>query len=191
MITSQLSSIRSFVIGAFKHSPDSQHGIDHLKRVNHNALKITNKLNLEKSLDLNLMSAICWLHDLTFIDHHFGPFIWITESYLIKKKLTKTLPLFDLDLPTQSVILKAVTKHPYSFPFKPLKSKQNDYYTRILQDADLLDQFSDQRYKTFFNPDLNQNLFLNNCFSRAIFKFGRKHIRSFLNYPQLASAFNY
>ena len=108
-------------------------------------------------------------------------YTYIFERSLVKKELENILLKFDVDKEESEIIIKACSSHTHSFPFKRL-NKNNDLYTRLLQDADTVDLFHQERLSITKKP------FLEKYFSTLIDKvkyLGIKNIRKYLNFPEL------
>lgn len=144
MTNNQLKEVKSFIKEKAKKIKDPQHGRDHFQRVADHAQKIVNALNIQDKIDLNLLLASCYLHD---INHAFySPSLM--NYFLERKKLRLILPKILADLPInendKKIIENTIYSIPFSFPFKKL-NRNGDLYKQILQDADTLDFFSRER----------------------------------------------
>ena len=146
MTESSLLGVKNDVIKNFCQLKDTQHNLCHLENVTKRALRAAQKYNL----DLSLMEAVCYLHDLTFTEYKSGLKTYIFEGRLITKILNNYLYKFGIDKNEKEIIITACRKHPHSFPFRRL-NKKSDLYTKILQDADTLDYFNEKRMKSFFD----------------------------------------
>ena len=99
-------------------------------------------------------------------------------------------PKDNLTAEEQDLIIEAIVSHSHSYPFRKL-NKKKDHYTKILQDADTLDFFSDLRLKALTH---SRNKFF---FYKLIWKIGqklyyrnKKQLNKYLNYPQLVNHLN-
>jgi pimeloyl-ACP methyl ester carboxylesterase len=185
--------IKKDCIETVRHTLDAQHSIDHLVRVESNALRIVQYLNYANKIDLNLLRSICYLHDMAYIKHKPGLITYFFEGSLAVGVLREYLNKYDLTNKEKNIILTAVKNHPLAFPFRKL-NKNKDIYSKILQDADQLDYFHLIRVsgrmagiigfqKYFDQSDLLQNL------SKKISVWGMRHQGSFVNYPELVFRF--
>lgn len=183
----QLQDIQNFVYKEAVNITDPQHGLEHAQRVKSNAIRIAQILELDKDLDLNLLTGMSLLHDMHYSLCIPGIKTYLFEGRIAKKFLKKILADFDLNEKEKDILIKAVTNHSHSYPFRRLNRKK-DHYTKILQDADTLDFFSDFRLKTLTHS--KRKFF----FYKAIWWVGhnlyyrnKKQLNKYLNYPQLAN----
>ncbi len=181
----QLQSIQEFVYSESVNIADPQHSLDHAHRVKFNAIKIANILKLEKHLDLNLLVGMSLLHDMHYSICSPGIKTYLFEGRIAKRFIKEIISQFNLTAEEKELIIEAVASHPHSYPFRRLNRKKN-HYTKILQDADTLDFFSDSRLKAL---DVSKQKFF---FYKFIWFLGQKlylrnkrKLNKFLNYPQL------
>jgi len=191
MTHAQLAKIRQHAIAEMKKSVDPQHNIDHIHRVRKNALRIVKFFKLDKVIDRNLLSAICYLHDFAFTVHRPGLLTWFLEGRLVSKRL-KRLSLFDLlGIPHEEkqIIVTAIIHHPHAFPLRRL-NRHRDLYSQLLQDADTLDFYSVERLTTF---NVSRQLFffyrISSHFVGISFRLYKRNIHKYLNFPELAEHF--
>ncbi|KKP69395.1 hypothetical protein A2X44_04560 [candidate division CPR3 bacterium GWF2_35_18] len=183
MKTAKLSAIKKFLQ---KSMPHNGHNFSHVDRVRKNALKFAECLKISDKLDLNLLQAICYLHDVTYIEYKGTIYPHIFESVLVKKELLKILPKFKINDQEAQVIIKACIKHPHSFPYKRLNYEM-DFYTRLLQDADTVDYFHEERLQ-MVKENINKVPFLGKYiffFIHRAFLSGKKKLPQYLNFPEL------
>jgi HD superfamily phosphodiesterase len=186
MTKNELEEIKESVYELAKNCHD-QHCSDHLNRVASNAQKAVLVLNLENKIDQNLLQAICFLHDITYFQkkQKRKAFTYLFERKIVKKILTSFLSQKNISSEEKQIILNACSRHPHSFPFKRL-NKTQDSYTKVLQDSDTLDFFSQHQIfkfkamtkKSFYAP-IYQKI------SEKLVAFGRKNLKNYLNYPVL------
>ncbi len=185
----EVQRIKNFARELMEKSRDPQHDFTHLERVAKNALKMVKILKVESEIEKDLLVVASYLHD---VNHsHFSPGLvnYFSEKRFLKKVLPGVLKRFDLSQEEKRTISEAVYNSPYSFPFKKL-NKDGDLYSKILQDADTIDFFSKEREKSF-NQAEKKFLFykiLGLFFLRGL-KYGRKHLKNYLNFPELAGHF--
>lgn len=185
MTNNQLEEVKSFVKEKAKKIKDPQHGWEHFQRVANYAQKIVKSLNVQDKIDLNLLLASCYLHDMNHVSYSPG----LMNYFLEKKKLRLVLPKILADLPVnendKKIIENTVYSIPFSFPFKKL-NRNGDLYKQILQDADTLDFFSRER-KVDFEKASKMFIFYAflRIFSDWALKYGRKNLKNYLNFPQL------
>ncbi len=181
----QLQSIQEFVYSESVNIADPQHSLDHAHRVKFNAIKIAKILKLEKDLDLNLLTGMSLLHDMHYSQHKPGIKTYLFERRLAKKYLKKYIAQFNIKEEEEKLIIEAITNHPHSYPLRRLNRKKN-HYTKILQDADTLDFFSDSRLKSL---DVSKQKFFFYKFiwflGQKLYLRDKKKINKFLNYPEL------
>lgn len=134
-----LNQVKVFAINKLKQSTDHYHSHQHINSVARNALLLSKKLNA--NINKNLLLAICYLHDIHSANHKPALKTFLFEKKLIKKTLPQILKKLNLSNTNANIIKTAVYNHPQAFPFKKL-NKKNDLYSQVLQDADLIDQFS-------------------------------------------------
>jgi len=60
----KLNKVKNLVNEKVKGISDPQHGFIHLQRVANFAQKIVKTLKVENKIDVNLLSAACYLHDI-------------------------------------------------------------------------------------------------------------------------------
>lgn len=192
MTQQQFEKLEKDIEKLMESSVEPLHSIDHLRRVAGNSVKIAKILNLENKIDMNLLRAACLLHDvpkaLTPMTVHGTLFMTnFFESSLDKKMLPGILEKLDIDEEDKKIIFEAVINHPLSFPYRQLNKRGNNY-TKILQDADTFDLFSEFRLKTFSNIKHKYRLYnFASPFVNIYKKFGLMRLSWFLNYPELSS----
>ena len=184
MGTADFQKIKSYAQGKYSQNK-GQHDIQHVERVSANALKITDILGKDHEIDRNLLSAAGYLHDIlnTNIKGNFllSIYSYIFEKSINRKHLGKIIEKFNLPKNESSILSNAIINHPYSIPFHIL-NKNNDIYSKILQDADSLDYISDSRLTSF-----NKKMWFLSPISKLYIYLIRKNIRFFLNFPDVAN----
>ena len=173
-----------------KKTLDPQHDFSHIQRVTKNALKIVDVLGLENSVDKDILKTACLFHDIAFTRHKPSFLTWIFEGRFAVRILRELDILSLLSKKEFSIIEKTIRYHGLSFPIRRLNRKR-DLYCQILQDADTLDLFHQERMESFEKSRAN-SAFLKfvYIFRNPVSKFGIKNIRFFLNFPQLAKIFH-
>jgi len=186
----QLQNIQEFVYRESVNITDPQHDLSHAQRVKSNAVKIARILELDKHLNLNLLVGMSLLHDMHYSTYSPGIKTYLFEGRIAKKFIKEIISQFDLTAEEQDLIIEAIVSHSHSYPFRKL-NKKKDHYTKILQDADTLDFFSDLRLKALTH---SRNKFF---FYKLIWKIGqklyyrnKKQLNKYLNYPQLVNHLN-
>jgi len=188
-----LSEIKNYAKSAINELSNPLHTFDHLERVGCNAVWIVKALEIENKIDLNLLQAACYLHDIpiNISQKNFLGAVGkhLFEKEIIKKNLPGILDRFKLSKEEYKIIFEAILNHPFSIPYKHLNEDQNNY-VKILQDSDSLDYFSFRREESLREAK-NKSLyhFLLQKFSGPYFVFGRKNIHSFLNFPKVAKKY--
>lgn len=186
MTKAELNRVKNLVNERRKYISDPQHGWVHLQRVAAYAKKIVKTLKIEGKIDLNVLLAACYLHDINYTFYSPGLLNYFLEKARLKKVLPKVLRELDIDKKEKEIIKNAIYNSPFSFPFKKL-NPHGDLYTKILQDADTLDFFSKPREKSFKEAKKNILFYkVLDLFSGPALSFGRKNIGKFLNFPQIA-----
>ncbi len=141
-----LTYIRQFVHQQLKQTPDLIHGWQHAQDVANNAKLLWSLLppKQAKTIDLNLLQAACYLHDLhtTKYPNSFSNFLF--ESKLIRQFLPPILNQLPLNPKEKEIIYEAIIHHPLALPFHRL-NRRRSLYAQLLQDADILDQFNPKR----------------------------------------------
>ena len=155
---------------------DKRHNLGHLQNVTKNALTISK----EHSTDTALMEAICYVHDLTYTIYDPGIKTYFLERKYITWILVGFLKEFDISGNEKNIIINACGKHTHSFPFRRL-NKKGDIYTKILQDADTLEDFDEERIDSFFENLPGFLSPLKRLFKRMI---RPRFINFFLNLPR-------
>lgn len=189
MTSQELQEVIGFAKTKMDKSRDPKHDFDHLKRVAQNALKIVQLLKLKDKVDINLLQAICYLHDLTYVRYKASIITYLFEGYLIRGRLREAYRTINIDPQEKKIIHRAITKHPHSFPFR-LLNKGDTLYTKILQDSDTLDFFHELRIKEF--RDSYKDSFFDWFWQTVIdlvTKHGTENISVYLNFPQIADHF--
>lgn len=188
MTRDQFKKIESVVFKEMENAK-APHDLNHVKRVRKNALHITRILNLEDKLDINILEAATLLHDLTYSEKRTNLYTYIFEKWLAGKKPIRILKIIGIDPFEQKILINAITKHPYSIPYQKL-NKNEDLYTKILQDADTLDYFHKQRIDTF-KQKFQKSVFLGLLLSLSlvIIKILNNKIKIFLNFPEISDNF--
>jgi HD superfamily phosphodiesterase len=183
MTIKQLNSIRRFMQNCIL---DSNHDFYHLNRVKQNSLKIIKILKVSDMLDVNLLQAICYLHDIIYLKKRTGLYSFILEAMLIKNELKNLLPKFGVNIHDAKTIINACTKHPYSFPFRHL-NKGEDLYTRILQDSDTIDFFQEQRIQ--MSKEKYAKIYILEKYISflidKIIQHGQNNLQRYLNFPEV------
>ena len=186
MTRKQLNQIENITKEMMKNSKDPQHDLNHVLRVEQNALKIIDILNIKQGIDVNLLQAVCLLHDLTYVKYSPSLKTFIFEGILAKNFVGKTIKPLDIAESEKKLILQAISKHPHSYPFRKL-NKKGSLYAKILQDADTLDGFNEQRIKNFKSKNrLTQVL---SPFIDFFIAYSKKNIQKYLNFPEAANFF--
>lgn len=189
MTNTQLEKIKKFASRKMKDSLDPQHDFSHVDRVRKNALKIVKILKVDDKIDINLLQAMCLLHDITFTKYSPSLSTYLFEGILAEKVLSNILNKFELGIEEKSKITQAIVHHPLAFPLKNL-NRNRDLYTKILQDADTLDQFSPERLRSL--QKAKEKYFHYKIISGiggAVYRYCRKNIKKFLNLPKIAKSF--
>ncbi len=195
MELSTLLNIKSYAETAANEHSDPLHTFTHLGRVAQNANLIVKILGKENELDGNLLQAACFLHDIPinipkkYFLSQIGKHLF--EQVFIKKYLPGILEKFNLEQEEKEILFEAILDHPFSIPYRLLNEKSG-FYARILQDADSLDYFSFEREKSV-KESKNKSLYLYilAVVSSLFFAFGRKNIRIFLNFPEIAKKYQF
>jgi hypothetical protein len=182
----KLKEVEKFVEEKTCNIKDLQHNCEHAKRVAKNAREIVKLLGLEENIDTNLLQAICLLHDINFATNKPGLINYFLEGRRAKKTLPKILTDLGIKDDEKSIIENAIYNSSFSFPFKKL-NKGKDLYLQLLQDADTIDFFSDERVKNFQISQKNYLFYklLSPLSNRAV-NYGRKNLGKYLNFPKLA-----
>lgn len=186
MTEDQLKEVINFVKRNADKIKDPQHGWEHSRRSAGFAEKIVKTLEIENKIDVNLLLAACYLHDINRA--YFPPTLinYFFETRNSKSILPRVLAELNIKDPEKAVIENAIYQSSFSFPFKRL-NRDKDLYTQILQDADTLDFFSTEREASFKSARKNYSFYaFLGLFSDLALKHGRKNIGNYLNFPQIA-----
>jgi hypothetical protein len=170
------------VTKCFSGCRDPRHNVDHLMRVNNNAIKIVDLLDLKHQIDIHLINSICYLHDITWTKYAQNIYSYLFEGILsvpIVESIINSIPISPIE---HIIIIQAIRKHPLSLPFHRL-NKRGDIYTKILQDADTLEMFEETRVNMFIKkfPKMLQPLI------KKLIYFFQTHLHWFLNYQECSS----
>jgi len=183
---SKLKEVKNFVKGKAIRIQDPQHGWDHVRRVADYAERIVEFLGVEDKIDIQLLLAACYLHDISHATYSPSLMNYFLESRRLKVILPGVLSKLEVDENEIRTIEKAIYLSPYSFPFKNL-NKDGSLYTQILQDADTLDFFSMERESSFKKARKKYIFYaFLGLFSDWALKYGRSNLKNYLNFPQLA-----
>lgn len=186
MTNNQLKEVKSFVRGKVKTIKDPQHGWEHVQRVANYAEKIVKSLNVQKKIDLNLLLTSCYLHDIVHAYYSPGLINYFLESRRLRMVLPKVLVDLSIKKSDEKIIENSIYSSTFSFPFKKL-NKDGNLYQQILQDADTLDFFSKEREISFEKASKMFSFYaFLRIFSDWALKYGRKNLKNYLNFPQLA-----
>ena len=186
MTEAKLNKVKNLVNDRVREIKDIQHGWIHLQRVADFAQKIIKTLKVENKIDVNVLLAACFLHDINHTFYSPGLLNYFLERKRLKKVLPKVLAGLDIDEREKVILENAIYLSPFSFPFKML-NKNADLYTKILQDADTLDFFSYEREVSFNKAKKNIVFYaFLGLFSDRALAYGRKNIVNYLNFPQVA-----
>ena len=186
MTEAQLFKVKNLVNERVRGIADPQHGWKHVRRVANFAQKIVEFQRMEDKIDIHLLLAACYLHDINHTFYSPGLLNYFLEKKRLKKVLPKVLSQLDIDEREKGILENAIYSSPFSYPFKML-NPNGDLYTKILQDADTLDFFSKEREDSFKRAKKNILFYaLLGLFSRQALAYGRKNIANYLNFAQLA-----
>lgn len=192
MTKSTINRIKKIALAQIKITSDPPHGLAHIKAVVKNSLKIVKLLNLtDTEIDLNLLKAVCYLHDLTYVDHQPSLKVYILEGEIAQSKARKILEsLKTIQSQDKKLILDTMLHHVHSYPFKNVNS-QNSIYTKILQDADTIEFFNPKRVKLFQRQAKYNYIYkILQIIAPFFIKKGRKNIIKYLNFPQSQQLLN-
>jgi hypothetical protein len=185
----ELNKVKEFVERKTCNIKDLQHNCEHAKRVARNAKEIVQILKLENEVDVNLLLATCLLHDINYATFKPTFFNYFFEGKRTKKILPKILSNLKIKDNEKSIIKNAIYNSSFSFPFKKL-NKHKDIYSKILQDADTIDFFSDERQISFNKVQKNYLFYkILSPYSNFTLNYGRKNLVKYLNFPQLAKKY--
>ena len=148
MTGKKLRQVKSWVKKEAAKVKDPQHGWRHVKRVADNAKKIVESLGLESKVDINLLQAACFFHDINRVYYSPTLFNYFFETRHSKLVLPQVFRELGIKGNEREIIENAIYSSSFSFPFKKL-NKNGNLYTQVLQDADTLDFFSKEREKSF------------------------------------------
>lgn len=186
MTEAKLNKVKNLVNDRVREIKDPQHAWLHLQRVANFAQRIVKTLRVENKIDVNVLFAACYLHDINHTFYSPGIFNYFLERRRLKKVLPKVLAELDIAVDERGIIENAIYSSPFSFPFKML-NRNGNLYTKILQDADTLDFFSKERENSFNRAKKNILFYaFLGLFSGSALNYGRKNIANYLNFPQIA-----
>lgn len=186
MTKNQLKEVKSLVRERASKIKDPQHGWEHVQRVADFAKKIVESLDVQDKIDLNLLLVACYLHDINHAFYSPGLINYFLESRRLRSVLPKVLSELPINENEKKIIENTIYSTSFSFPFKKL-NRNGDLYRQILQDADTLDFFSKEREISFEKASkiFSFYAFLR-LFSDWALKYGRKNLKNYLNFPQIA-----
>ncbi len=183
---SKLKGVKNLVKEKTSKLKDPQHGWQHFQRVAEYAINVVGSLEVEDKIDIHLLLAACYLHDINRA--YYTPTLvnYFLETRNSKSILPAVLNELNIKESEKIIIENAIYSSSFSFPFRRL-NKNKDLYTQILQDADTLDFFSQEREISFkrVKKDYVFYSFLG-LFSDWVLKYGRINLENYLNFPQLA-----
>jgi len=85
----KLNKIKNLVNDRVRNINDLQHAWMHLDRVANNAQKIVKTLKVEGKIDLNILLAACYLHDINHTFYSAGLFNYFFRKEKTEKSITK------------------------------------------------------------------------------------------------------
>lgn len=189
MTEEKLKEVEEFVFQKSCNIKDLQHDCEHAERVANNAKRIVQILGLEENINMNLLTATCLLHDINYATYKPGFLNYFLEGRRTEKILPEILEGLDIKKSEKEIIENAIYNSSFSFPFKKL-NKDKDLYSQILQDADTIDYFSKEREKSFKKAKENYLFYkILSPLSRKTINYGRKNLKKYLNFPQLANKY--
>jgi hypothetical protein len=180
-----LNTIKAFAIRKYSQQNNLQHDVSHAERVVRNVVWIANKLHPDKPLDILLLQAAGYLHDIVTANFCGSNifcqlYVHMFEKYLNKKYIGSILSRFDIKPEEKRILSVAIINHPYSVPYRILNT-HHDIYSIILQDADTMDYISTQREQNIIH---GKNIILSYVI-KTYLSWVRKNIKSYLNFPEL------
>lgn len=181
----KFEKIKKEALTLMEQTRDIQHDKTHLCRVEENVDVIVNKLKLDNQIDIFLLKAAVFLHDLSFIKHNAGFAMWVLEGRRTRRMVMDLLQQFELPEHEVKIIVEAVATHTLSFPLRRLNKKRN-LYCQILQDADTLDMFTEIRISTLKYASRGKPFYkLLRILNKMFTKWCKKNLKYFLNFPSL------
>jgi HD superfamily phosphodiesterase len=173
-----------------KKTHDPMHNFSHVQRVTKNAMQIVGILGLENKIDQNILKTACLFHDIVFTKRKASFLTWLLEGKYSIEILKELDILSFLSKKEASLIEEAIYYHGLSFPLRRLNKKRGPY-CQILQDADTLDLFHRERIESLKKSKEKDGFFYYalHAFHKPVASLGKKNIRFFLNFPQLAETF--
>ena len=144
MTNKQLQAIEKFTKKSMTKTLDPEHDYDHVNRVRKNTLKIVDILKVNDQIDRNLFQAAGLLHDILFIKHKFNLVTYFKEPIYLKQMLPGILKQFNLTHEEEHLLSDAIYHHTHAYPFRRL-NKHRSLYAQILQDADQIEMFKEDR----------------------------------------------
>lgn len=193
MTGDQLKEIRQFAKKRMTKTHDPFHDFSHIERVRKNALKISKILKVDKRIDLNLLQTACLLHDLTYTRYEPGVINFFFEGKHMRKMGLEILDDFNIDNREKTILMEAFLRHTHWFIFRGLfKVKiKASIYTQILHDADKIDIFSKKRWERLREDKQKYFFYKLSWLLILIFvRLGKNNKGVFLNFPQVAKAFD-
>ncbi len=187
MTYKELQKIKSYAEEIFNKSTDIQHGYSHGERVADNALKIASILEIN-NIDLNLLQAACYLHDLPQSMFKHGPALrHFFENYAILKYMPDILKELKITGNEYNILMNAIRHHTFSIPYRRL-NRNGDVYLKIMQDADSIDFLNDNR-ESNFNDIKNEFIFYHflSLYSKKYLSYARNNSEKYFNFPELSS----
>ena len=192
MTGDKLIQICKFAKAEMTKTYDPQHDFGHVERVRKNALKIAKILKVHRKIDLNLLQAICLLHDLTYARHKPNFINFYLEGRFMRKIGAEVFEEFKINNRERKFMMEAFLGHTHWFIFRGLfKTKINsNIYTKILYDADKIDIFSNDRWVSLLSARRKYLFYrLSWPVIYSFVRLGKNNTGVFLNYPQVAKDF--
>ncbi len=188
MTKEELTKVERYAKKVMDKGSDPVHDWRHVDRVRKIALEIVKFLKI-KRIDSNLLEACCLVHDIYYgnkqeknlLQTYFSE---ARESIKVLEK-ARTNELEFIDYWDWRVILEAVKHHPLSFPFRILNKNRN-IYCQILQDADTVDLFNQEKLVEALKKKKISWIHKNFKF---VYDLGYNNLRFFLNKPAVADKF--
>ena len=130
---------------------DKVHDWSHIERTIKNAFRIKRLLDKDLQEQINdkvLTIAITW-HDISFVFYKQNPSQFFQESKRSTKIARKYFNQAKLSIEEIEIILSVILHHPVYYPFirSDFLNRDKSIYHQIVQDADMIDFFSDERMK--------------------------------------------
>jgi hypothetical protein len=178
MTKETLNKIIKVIPTSTKNRGDYHHGLEHINNVTNTTMKIADRIDPDhKKIDRNLLEACVYSHEVAWTKYNVNLLTYFLEGILAKRILKELINDLEIDRYEKEILLEAVKTHPHSFPLKRL-NKRYSIYSQILQDADTIDAYRDNREEETLDIYLSK---VTKAFVFKLFNIKKADLDNYLN----------